>query len=684
MKLVIAEKPLAAERIAKILGSPKLVSEGKVKVFISGEYTIIPLKGHITNPDFPKEYANWSSVDLADLVRAKIVYKQTSPSLARVLRKYAKEADEVIIACDYDREGESIGKEALQIILKEKPGLPVRRAKFSALTKEEVTKAFKNLVDFDHNLADSADARREIDLLWGAVLTRFISLSARRMGKAFLSVGRVQSPTLALCVNREKEIRAFKPEPFWNIFLHCEKQSKKFKAEKTGIKDELAAREVYQKVKAAKTAVVKKVSVRESKQSPPTPFNTNDFLRAAANLGYSPERVLEIAERLYMRGYISYPRTDNTVYPGSINFKKILGEIGKLPEYSQKTKKILSQPKITPSKGKKRTTDHPPIHPVAAADKKKLDQKEWRIYCLVVDRFLATLAPPSITQNTTAVIECAGEDFKAQGKRIIDPGWREYYPYNQLKETELPPLEKGEEVKVIKVEEKKEYTKPKPRYSAATLLKAMEDLGLGTKSTRAGIIQKIISRGYLLGRKTFTPSQIAFTVIETLEKYAKDITSPSLTAMIEKEMDLIAEGKKTKEEVVQESRGILERIVRKLQENKETISQELRQSISKDNILGKCPECGGDLVMIRTRKGTRFVGCSNYKKGCRVTFPLPAKGRVQPLNKACESCGTPVVRVSMKGRRSFEMCVNPDCETKKHWGKKNDKNRERKSSQPKG
>ncbi len=674
MKLVIAEKPLAAERIASILGRAKQKTEGKIKIFYSGDYLIIPLKGHITNVDFPKEYSNWTKVDLTKLANAPVEYKYSSQTLSRLIKKYAKEADEVIIACDYDREGESIGKEALGLITKVNPSIKVRRAKFSALTEEEVKHAFSNLEEFNQDLADAADARREIDLLWGAALTRFISIASGKMGSSFLSVGRVQSPTLALCVDREKEIQAFKPEPFWNITLDCEKDSVEFKAEMQKIFDEAKAKQVYSKVKDQKNAIVTGVTRKKAKQQPPTPFSTNDFLRAAANLGYSPDRALSIAEKLYTEGYISYPRTDNTVYPKSINLRKILSSLSKIPEYADKVQKILSQEKITPSRGKKKTTDHPPIHPVSAAKKSSLSPPEWRIYALIVDRFLATLAPESVTENTLVKIECAGEEFKAQGKKIVSLGWREFYPYLPVKELLLPPLEKEDTVRVLGVHKKKDETKPSPRYSAATLLKAMEDLGLGTKSTRAGIIRKIIQRGYLFGKKKFQPSQVAFSVIETLQKHGGDITSPKLTAFIEKEMDRIAEGKKTKEEVVSESRSVLSKILGQLSKHKEGISSELRKSVSRDNVLGKCPSCGGNLIMIRMKKGTRFVGCSNYKNGCTQTYPLPRQGMITPLNKTCESCGTPVIKVKRKGKRAFEMCLDPNCETKKNWGKKkNDK-----------
>ena len=229
MQLIVAEKPIAAKRIADILGKPKKKKISSIDVFELGGKVIVPLKGHAVDVDFPKELNNWQKTKLSDLIDGEIKYSTSLRGIQKALHSYAN-ADELIIATDYDREGESIGKEAIDIVQKKNKKIKIKRAKFSALTPTEVKKAFDNLVDFDYNLADAADTRREIDLIWGAVLTRYVSLTSGKLGKSFLSVGRVQTPALGLVVDREKEIQAFKPEDFWTLSIGCEKNKEKFNA----------------------------------------------------------------------------------------------------------------------------------------------------------------------------------------------------------------------------------------------------------------------------------------------------------------------------------------------------------------------------------------------------------------------------------------------------------------------
>ena len=670
MKIIVAEKPIAAKRIADILGRPKSLMKGSVECYSLDDTIVVPLKGHITNVDFPHEYSDWGKTDLNELVNADIHYDITNKSIARALESFAPQCDELQIATDYDREGESIGKEAVEIVTKKKPTVKITRAKFSALTPQEVTAAFSKPSEFSFNLADSADTRREIDLIWGAVLTRYVSLTSRRVGKEFLSVGRVQTPTLALIVEREKEIKAFKPRPFWTVYIVCDKKGKKFIAvyEEDKIFDKKKAEEIAARM--VEIARVKSVEKKRLEIRPPSPFNTTEFLRAASMLGYQPQIAMSIAEKLYMNGLVSYPRTDNTVYPTSIGIKSILESFKKSAEFGEIADSILKQKKITPTQGKKRATDHPPIYPVEVTDKTKLSKYEWGIYELIVRRFFATLSPAAEIETVKVVLDYDGKNFVARGKTIISDGWREYYPYSKSEETILPELEEKEIVAVDSIKNEQKETKPKPRYTPAALLKLLEELNLGTKSTRAEILQKLIDRGYIQGRQNFTPSNVAFAVIDALEQYAPDVTKPDMTAKLEKEMDMVERGRKKKTEVVMDSRKLLRKVLGRLIEHKESIGEKLKDSLKTDNILGKCPSCGGNLIVIRMRKGTRFVGCSGYSKGCRTSFPLPAKGMIKPLNTACEVCGLPMIEVKYIKRRPFRMCVNHKCSSKANWGKK--------------
>ncbi|MFH0986458.1 MAG: DNA topoisomerase I [Candidatus Micrarchaeota archaeon] len=669
MKIIIAEKPIAAKRIADILGKNKAVKLGPIQAYQLSDSIVIPLKGHVLDVDFPKAMNNWQNTALKDLVDANIEYTPSLAGIKKALSKYAKEAELLIIATDYDREGESIGKEAIDMVKAENPRIKIKRAKFSALTEEDVKQAFENLSDFDFNLADAADSRREIDLIWGAVLTRYISLASNRLGRSFLSVGRVQTPALALVVDREKEIKAFEPKDFWTVSIDCVKNSQDFIAvyEQEKLFDKVRAERTA--ALKSNTALVRKVEKKSQKANPPAPFNTTEFMRAAANLGIQPQRAMSIAEKLYMEGLISYPRTDNTYYPASLKLKDVLKKISAVSDFKEYAEKLMKKKTLIPSFGKKETTDHPPIYPVEKADKKKLEQQDWKIYELVCRRFMATLSEPAEMELTRADLDYCTENFVANGKVILKAGWREVYPYSKSEDKLLPELAEGEKVKVKGIKMEQKQTKPKPRYSAAALIKLMEDAGIGTKSTRHEILQKLVNRGYITGNQNFTPSEVAFVVIDTLEKYAEEITSPEMTAQLEKEMDEVEKAEKKKTDVVANSRAMLHKVLSKLDVHNQNIGQNIKNAVIKDDLVGKCPLCGDNLKIIRTHRGTRFVGCSGYAKGCRCSYPLPAKGKITVLGKLCPDCNLQVISVQYFKKRPFEMCINHKCKSKANWGK---------------
>ena len=237
MQLIIAEKSTAAETIAKNLAETKIKTEefGPVKVWytkINGEETVVmPLKGHIKNVRYPETFKKWNEETLMKMIDAKLIYTPAAEENISVIKKFAKKVDKIIIATDYDTEGESIGFEAINVAREENNKAKIYRSVFSSLTTKELTEAFKNLQKPNKNLSDSADARREIDLILGAVLTRFISLAAERLGNSFLSIGRVQTPTLALIVSRDAERRAFKPEKYWRFVATLQKGESTFIAE---------------------------------------------------------------------------------------------------------------------------------------------------------------------------------------------------------------------------------------------------------------------------------------------------------------------------------------------------------------------------------------------------------------------------------------------------------------------
>lgn len=645
MWLIIAEKDKTARRIAQILFKDfRRLNRYGVNFYYSpsNRAYVLGLKGHIVEVDFPPEYNDWKRTPLKSLLRAKFVWKVKEKNIAKLLIDLAKEVDRVTIATDYDREGELIGVEALKIIQKVNPNVKVDRVRFSAVTPADIKRAFANPVAVDYNLAKAAEVRQKVDLIWGAVLTRLLSLSAGKVGKDFLSAGRVQSPTLRLIVEREKQIQEFKSKKFWEIYIKVNgieaKLDKRFES-----KEE--ARKILASIgDFAKVIKFEKKRVEENK---PIPFNTTEFLKEASRF-MNPDKAMRIAEELYMSGYISYPRTDNTVYPQTLNLRRIV-EMFLGSEFDREAKLVLTGDMI-PSKGRKETKDHPPIHPTAVASRDQLSKDEWVIYELVVRRFLASLAPKAIWEIRRVELSANGLTFRASGKRLIERGWRLIYTYIQAKENLIPEFKPEENLKIEakRIAEKK--TKPPQRYTTGRLIKLMEKLGLGTKSTRHEIIKKLYSRRYVYGNP-LKPTSTAFAVIEALKRNAELITLPDMTAKLEEDMDAIAEGKLDEKTVLLESVRFLDKILSDV--NTEELGKSLRNGIEEDkkkvlekNSLGRCPKCGvGELVVKRVEK--RFVGCTNYPK-CNFSLPLPQKGRIYITSKICEEHGLKKIKIRTK------------------------------------
>ncbi len=675
MEIIVTEKAIAGRRIAAILaeGTVSESTEGNAPLFRFSkngrEFMVIPLRGHICDVDFPKQYSYWLGTDLRELVNAPLNYIPTEFAIVNLLKKKAPLADSVVIATDADREGEAIGVEALDYLREGNPKIKFSRAYFSAITPKDIHTAFDKQTTVDLAFSDSANCRREIDLIWGAVLTRFVSISASRMGKEFLSVGRVQTPVLALIVDREKERLAFKQQKYWVLNALFEKDHSQFEAEhKTGkFWEQEKAQAILQK--KVDSGTVTSVEQKQRVLERPLPFNTTQFLRSATVLGLSAGEAMNIAESLYQMGFTSYPRTDNQAYPKTLDLDAILSELKKVSSFSPLVDKVRSLGPLNPSAGKE-TKDHPPIHPVSAAPKEKLSQKQWAVYELICRRFFATLADEAITLNVHVEIDLNGEPFVALGQTIVKKGWKEYYPYSTLKEVVLPSLQKGDVVKLVDLKLLEKETQPPARYSQAALIKLMDDLGLGTKSTRHEIINKLYSRRYISGLKSIEPNQIAFGVIDVLEKYCKTVTDPQMTSALEKEMDSIAAAKTPKSQVVLDSRKMLGGITDVLLSKRMEIGVDLKKALRSDSIAGKCTAdgCTGDLIVRTGKTGKRFLGCSSYPK-CTQTYPLPQKGKLSLTRESCGICKAPMIKLVVR-RRAIDMCVDMNCSSKDEYKRK--------------
>ena len=636
MHLIITEKHDAAAKIAAIL-FPDRVPEraGGVPAYRSpaADAVVIGLAGHILELDFPAELQPWGAVPPRGLIRAPVQARAAKADIVAALLALAPAASRVTIATDYDREGEMIGVEAYNILRRVKP-LGADRVRYSSFTREEIAGAFAKPGPIDFSLAAAGEARQEIDLVWGAALTRFVSMAGGRLGKEFLSVGRVQTPLLALIVDREKEIAAFASKPYWEIAATLLKDGRAFVAgHRRGRFEKKEEAEAIHK-KLGNEAFVMEAKAERKREPAPEPFNTTGFLRAASALGFQAAAAMQVAEDLYIRGLISYPRTDNTVYPGTLGLREIVVLFKDSREFGAFAQELLSLPRLTPSRGKTESKDHPPIYPVACAAKGGLDDRHWKIYELVVRRFFATLAGPCTWDLLRAEIDISGEPFVAGGKRLAIAGWRKYYPYGLPQDELLPPLAPGDRLTVKKAELLEKKTEPPKRYGQGRLIQLMEDLGLGTKATRHEMLAKLYGRGFIEGSPP-QPTATGTALIEALRAHAPAITSNAMTGRLEKDMDAIAGRQLPKDVVLNESRQMLEGVFDALEAHRADIGRILRSGMAGDSPIGPCPACGGPLMLRERRSdGNKFIACSGYPD-CRNTYNVPP-GRLKFGKEICE------------------------------------------------
>jgi DNA topoisomerase I len=666
--LVVAEKFNTALRIAVVLSDGRMKRSRRegTNVFEferpEGPYAVVGLRGHIVELDYPPEFKEWTLAGLPRLLETPPLKRVTETGIVTALQSIVSAFDRVIIATDFDREGELIGQECLELLQKVHPKIRVERARYSALTRDEIERSFAHLQTLDTALAEAAAARQEIDLVWGALLTRYLSLTAQQRGRGFLSVGRVQTPTLALLVERDQAIKEFVPTPFWEIAADAHKGDEGFRLHHThGVWEERAAAEaVFGRVQGATTGVVREFREEETRRRPPVPFSTTLFVAEATRQGLGASTVMRIAEDLYTQGLISYPRTDNTVYPRGLGLRSLVEKFKEGP-FAEAAEFVLQQPSFRPTRGRTETTDHPPIYPTGVVDPKKLRPDHAKVYELVVRRFLATLSPDAVGIARVTSVEIQGEPFAGKGQRLTDPGWYRVYPYSQPEQSSMPVLTVGEAVAISKVELLQDQTKPPRRYTQGSLIQEMERLGLGTKSTRHDVLQKLFDRHYV-NQRQLEPTTTGIAVTEALRAHAPVITRPEMTHRLEEDMELVAQSKKAKTDVLEESREMLREAHALLAANAGGVRETLTGALDRQHFVGPCAKCGGALLLARSPRGARWIQCVNNPASCTATYALPAAGFVETAPEfLCATCKVPRVKITFRGQRPDLYCVNPEC-----------------------
>jgi len=484
-----------------------------------------------------------------------------------------------------------------------------------------------------------------------------------------LSSGRVQGPALKILVDKEKEIKAFVSEPYWQIKLlgSLEHGQIEFMHQEDKFFDKAKAEKVMSKIRAGDNGRVADVAKNEFSQLAPVPFDLTTLQTEAYRTHrISPKETLSIAQELYVSGLISYPRTSSQQYPESIDYRKILTDLSKQDFYRDLCKKLLGQGSLKPNNGKKTDPAHPAIYPTGQVT--HISGSNAKIYDLIVRRFMATFGDPALRETINVKIDVKGEIFVAKGTRTVKNGWHVYYAqYVGLKDVELPKVSAGETVEVKEISMLEDQTKPPRRYTPSSIIRELEKRNLGTKSTRAQIVDTLVQRGYVSGQ-ALEATDLGIKTVEILEKYVPKILDEELTRHFEIEMDEIQDKKKKGEEVLEEAKEILTKILTEFKKKEKHVGEGLhganREKQIKENTVGKCPVCSEGTLMMKRGKFGRFIACDKYPD-CKTTFKLPSNGLVKNSDKICEHCQHPMIMIIKKRKRPQEICINLDCPSKK-------------------
>jgi len=535
--VIVAEKPSVARRIREALRDEDIL--------------VSAVRGHIFDSEFPEGFG-WRECGPSKLFDVRKFRDEVRDVRSiRELRKLFKQADMLVIATDNDSEGELIGAEILKIWRQTKGDAAYKRMRFNSVDYQELRRAWQGLEDdLNWRWVMKALFRQRFDLISGAAFTRLLTLSARKhnRGVKLISWGSCQAPTLWFVVQRERERLSFKPKPFWILkAIFQTALGEKFEAESNRFWSREEAQKAYERASSPERAVVERFSQRLVEVSRPTPLRTDDMLRDLTKItGYPAVKILQIAEDLYAKGFISYPRSDTNKYKPGFGFERPLRAaikgLGVSPPIS----------KPAPRQGRLDDGAHTPIYPVASYTGSGMHLKVWEY---VARRFLANaFYSDALKRERFAELSLAGVRMRSSGAEILEPGFFEVYGYFRPADNPIPELKVGEKVLLVSLKLHEGKTRPPERLSEPELLRLMEKHGIGTDATRASFPQLIATRGYVIKRrKKFSPTSLGIRLIDVLEAIDPKLVTPETRMKIEKLMAMIEAGEMTYEEALEKA-----------------------------------------------------------------------------------------------------------------------------------
>ncbi len=679
-----------------IVESPTKVKT--IKKFLSSKYKVEATMGHIR--DLPKSQLG---IDTENNFEPKYITIRGKGQVLEKLKKEAKNSEKIFLATDPDREGEAISWHLSKILsMKDKD---VYRVEFNEITKTAVQNAIKNPREINMDLVDAQQARRVLDRLVGYKISPLLWKKVKKG----LSAGRVQSVAVKLICDREKEIKAFVPKEYWNLLakLFQFKSNKLIDAKfygqnnkKVEIKSEAEMQRILQGLED-KDYIVEKVKRGEKRKHPPLPFTTSSLqIEAYKKLGFSTKKTMVIAQQLYEGlnikgegdvGLISYIRTDSIRISEEAKNearKFIIGEYGE---------KYYKRSYVKPKSGNKIQDAHEGIRPTSVTRvpniiENSLSKDQFRLYKLIWERFIASQMQPALYDTVNIDISAGDYTFKATGSSLKFQGFLKVYEEGKDEKEDnviLPDIEEGEKLKLKKLIPTQHFTEPPLRYTEATLVKILEERGIGRPSTYAPTISTILARGYIIKEKKFlVPTELGITITDLLVEYFNDIINVEFTANMEKELDDVAEGEKEWVDLIKRFYPPFEAVLKKAEESigkikiEDEVSDEICELCGRNMVIKmgrfgkflacpgfpdcrntkpilktigiKCPKCKGDLVVRKTKKGRTFYGCGNYPKCDFVTWD-------EPTDEKCPKCGDILVKKG-RGKNSLYKCINENCD----------------------
>jgi DNA topoisomerase-1 len=682
--LIICEKPDAARRVAEALssGAPETLEVSDVPVFLLEDasrkrYVVCAAMGHLYGiADTVKDRRVYPALDLEWFPLGELGDRSAKLIARRIraIRSLSDEATEFVNACDFDTEGETIGYNILRYACGGKESSALR-ARFSALTKEGIVEAFgEGRLGSTNGLARAGRLRHAIDFVWGVNLSRALS-EALRTDHSFrnVSIGRVQGPTLNFIVEKEVEVRTYIPTPYWTVRGSFRSGEAIFEAKYSSVPIVPTKRDA-EEVKGAcegRMGVVSLVARRTFSKRPPPPFNLADLQKEAFMLfGYAPNKTLQIAERLYLGAMISYPRTASQRLP-KLDYGRLLSKIAAFPGYSGFVGEVVSRGALHPTEGSGTDSAHPAVYPTGEFGRRPLSVEERKLFDLIVRRFISCFSEDAVREASSVEITVGEHEFRIEGSKVLIPGWMKVSVGGRTVDDVsmmVSTLREGDRVDIDAVTVEEHLRSHPGRYNQATLLEKMGREEIGTKATRADIISTLLDRGYVSG-DTLIPTELGFALVETMLEHCPQIISTYLTRDIETHLERVEGQGDLGREFFEKMLSSLLMQIGEVRLHEGEIRFRMGASVSEGAlrrmVLGGCPMCEeGKLCVVRSHKsGKRFVGCTNYPKGCRASAPLPQRGAIRVAPKPCASCGWPVVYVKL-GKHPWKLCVNDRCPRK--------------------